>query len=730
MRFVVVSNRLPFTVNVEDGKTTYSQSSGGIASSLGAYLGSLRKNKYLWVGWPGTDICKADCSKVKEQVLKQKNAWPVFLDSEVRENFYEGFCNKIIWPLFHYFTSYGIFNPQYWEDYKKVNEKYAQEVLKIIKRDDLVWVQDYQLMLVPKLLRQARPDLKIGFFLHIPFPSSEIFNILPKLWRKEILEGILGSDVVGFHTQDYTHHFLRSVLRILGFEHSFGNLLAYNRKIFVKTFPLGIDFNRFHEAVKDKEVIKEKGALEKSVRSYKVILSIDRLDYSKGIINRLRGYEKFLQSNPDLRKKVVLVVILVPSRVGVGQYQLMKKEIEEQIGAINGLYGSVSWTPILYHFGTLNFTQLIAHYNLADIALVTPLRDGMNLIAKEYIASKGKKDKGVLILSEKAGASKELAEAIIINPNSEEEIAEAIKEALKIPKKMQLKKIALMQKHLSEHDVFAWAKDFFTSLEKVKEEQEKLKMKQITIEVKKDMSQTYKSASTRLIFLDYDGTLSPYRSDFSKAQPTREVTRLLKVLAEDKKNEIVLISGRDRLTLEEWFGELPVVLVAEHGLLIKEKWAEWKLQSFPSSGWKKDAIGLLKFYSQQLPGSVVEEKDYSVAWHYRKADPIQAAVKSKELLDDLVNFTANKDLQVLHGNKVIEIKPVNTNKGLAGAHWIRRGNFDFILAIGDDKTDEDLFNVLPATAYSINVGSGQSGAVYSVKTPGEVIRLLTSLISR
>ncbi len=729
MRLIVVSNRLPFTVQAEKGKITYSPSSGGIVSSLGAYLGTLNNKEFIWVGWPGSEIPKSEYKKIREELLKQKNAFPIFLDSRSRENFYEGFCNKIIWPLFHYFPSYGIFNAVYWEEYKKINAKFAREILKIAKKGDYVWIHDYQLMLLPKILRHARPDLKIGFFLHIPFPSLEIFNVLPSLWRKEILEGILGSDVVGFHTQEYTHYFLRAVLRILGFEHSFGSLLACNRKILVKTFPLGIDFNKFNQGAKEKETLKEITALKKSIKNYKVILSVDRLDYTKGITNRLKGYEKFLQENPDTNKKVVMILVLVPSRTDVGQYQLMKKEIEEQIASINGLYGSVSWTPILYRFGFLDFRQLVAHYNLADAALVTPLRDGMNLIAKEYIASKRKKDTGVLILSEMAGSSKELGEAIIINPNSEEEIAQAIKKALETPKKTQLKKIKIMQNYLSQHNVFSWAKDFMNSILDVKKEQKKFETSYLTDKVKDKITGSYKRATSRLIFLDYDGTLVPFHSDFSRVKPSGEVIGLLKKLAEDKNNEIVLISGRDKLILERWFGDLPVNLVGEHGLLLKEKWANWELQSFASGAWKKGAVDLLNFYSEQLPGSVVEEKDYSVAWHYRKANQEQAAIKSKELLDDLVNFTANCDLQVLHGNKVIEIKPVNTNKGLAGARWIRRGSFDFILAIGDDKTDEDLFNALSKGAYSINVGSGQSNAKYNIDDPEEVLKLLKMFVS-
>lgn len=352
----------------------------------------------------------------------------------------------------------------------------------------------------------------------------------------------------------------------------------------------------------------------------------------------------------------------------------------------------------------------------------------MNLIAKEYIASKNETDGGVLILSEMAGAAKELGEAIIINPNSVEEISEAIEKALEIPKITQIKKIAIMQDYLKRSDVFYWAKKFLAAIQAVKDDQEKLKIKSFTSDIKKKLLNSFKTSQRRLLFLDYDGTLIPFQKDPSHAKPTDEIKDLLKSIGSDKKNEVVLVSGRDKLTLERWFGELPINLVGEHGLQLKEKDSAWKLQSVASNYWKKDAIELLTFYSQQLPGSTIEEKDYSVAWHYRKSNPLQALIKAKELLDDLVSFTANnKDLQILHGNKVIEIKPMNINKGSAGARWIEKG-FDFVMAIGDDKTDEDLFNILSKSAFSIKVGMGQSNANYNIANTNEVLELLRSLV--
>lgn len=362
--------------------------------------------------------------------MTEFNCYPVFISKKDIEKFYYGFCNKTIWPLFHYFTSFAVYDEDYWLNYKKVNELFCSTILEIIKPDDVVWIQDYHLMLLPKLLREKIQN-PVGFFLHIPFPTFEIFRLLPTKWRTEILTALLAADLLGFHTHDYTQDFLRCVLRILGYEHSMGEIAFNGHIVKVDTFPMGIDFTIFYTAQNREDVKKEKEELLKSLGGYKVILSVDRLDYTKGILNRLYAYENFLEKNPQWHKKVVLVLVVVPSRIGVEHYKQMKKQVDEVVGEINGRFGDINWTPILYQFKFLPFHQLVPLYSVSDLCLVTPLRDGMNLVAKEYIASRTDKT-GVLILSEMAGASKELREAIIINPNNIEEIADALKLALEI----------------------------------------------------------------------------------------------------------------------------------------------------------------------------------------------------------------------------------------------------------------------------------------------------------
>ncbi len=654
------------------------------------------------------------------------NYYPVFVTKKDMENFYNGFCNKTIWPLFHYFPSYTIYNEDYWASYKRVNEAFCDAVLEIIKPDDVVWIHDYHLMLLPGLLREKITN-PIGYFHHIPFPTYEIFRLLPSNWRNEILNGILGADLIGFHTFDYTQYFLRCILCTLGYEHNMGEINLNGHIIKVDTFPMGIDYQKFNSYANSTDVQEIKDELNKTLYNFKVVLSIDRLDYTKGIINRLRGYEDFLETNPEWHGKVVLIMVVVPSRIGVEHYQQMKNQIEQLIGRINGKFGNIKWTPILYQYKFLHFNELAALYSISDVALITPLRDGMNLIAKEYLASRTDKT-GVLILSEMAGASRELGEAIIINPNYIKEIAEALKKALEMPEEEQVKHNEAMQKRLSRYNIVKWADEFIKELLSLQEEQKRFDNRLLNSAKKEQLIKDFKNAKKRLILLDYDGTLVPFTGKPHLSKPDGKILKILKHLSEDIKNEVVIISGRDKNTLNNWLGMLDIGLVAEHGAWIKEKNEDWKLSKPIANDWKSKILPILEMYEDRLPGSFVEEKEFSVVWHYRLADSEQSSIRVKELIDYLVNFTANLDIQILQGNKVVEIRNSGVNKGIAGMHWISKDNFGFILAIGDDWTDEDLFKILPDSAYSIRVGITYSYARFIVHNYMEILKLLEQLI--
>ena len=734
-RLIIVSNRLPFTIRQEGNELKFEESAGGLASGLNSYVETLRGSKsqfsdYIWVGWPGSTVGDNLRETVRTRIYQEFHSYPVFLSEQDVENFYQGFCNKTIWPLFHYFTGYVKHDNEYWQQYKKVNQAFCDSLAELVQPDDVIWIHDYHLMLLPGLVRERLPDVPVGFFLHIPFPTFEIYRLLPRKCRAEILEGLLGADLIGFHTYDYMQDFLRCVLRILGYEHNMGQIVLHDRIVKAGTFPMGIDYKKFHlAATGSPEVQREKDELLKSLRESRVILSVDRLDYTKGIIHRLEGFETLLDTAPEWRGAVTLLVVVVPSRIGVQDYEHMKRQIEELVGKINGKFGSVHWTPIIYQFRALSFFPLVAMYSISHVALVTPLRDGMNLIAKEYIASRPDQT-GVLVLSEMAGAAKELGEAVILNPNNREEISESLREALEMPREEQIRRNPIMQHRLRRYTVVRWASDFTTELLSIQNSQTKLLSKLITPKVREQIVQAYRAGTRRLLLLDYDGTLTPFAKRPGLAKPGAELLKLLARIADDAQNEIVLISGRSRADLQNWFAALPIALVAEHGVWIKEKNGDWRMLKPLHNDWKLKLLPILENYADRVPGSLVEEKEYSLVWHYRSADPELGTLAARELMDDLLTFTANIDVQALLGHKIVEVRSAGVNKGIAAMHWLSQHSFEFILSLGDDWTDEDLFMALPQYAFTIKVGIGRTHAQFHLRDPKEVLQLIGLLANQ
>ena len=723
-RLLIVSNRMPINVTKREGGLRFQPSVGGVATGLSSFYKSYQS---LWIGWPGITLEKIRMEEIEEigEKLIKENCYPVFLSQHDAENYYYGFCNKTIWPLFHHFPLYTSYSKSFWEAYKRVNRTFCDAVVKIAEPEDVIWVHDYQLMLLPGLIREILPDAHIGFFLHIPFPSFEVFRLLP--WRKEIIEGFSGADLIGFHTYDYVLHFLDSVHRLLGYEHTFGQINAGNRVVKVDVFPMGIDYKRFATAVHDQEVEKGIKRIRKKLGDRKIILSIDRLDYTKGIAQRLEAFDVFLEKNPQYKEKVTLILVAVPSRTGVEHYTQLKNRVDELVGRINGKHGTIGWVPIWYLYRFQPFHSLVALYNVADAALVTPMRDGMNLIAKEFVATKAD-GKGVLILSEMAGASKELGEAIIVNPNNQEEIAQALKVALIMPEEEQIERNRIMQKRLQRYNVVRWGTDFIDALSSIKKIQVELSVRKLTSETQKKLTRSYSESDNNIILLDYDGTLVPFAEKPQKAKPDEELLSLLNALGKDTKNEVVIISGRDRDTLDKWFGNQKISLIAEHGVWIKDRGKPWETIEPLRDDWKEQMRPVLEWYEDRTPGSFIEEKDFSLVWHYRKVDPKLASIRAGELKDALLQLTANLNLGVLEGSKIIEIKSVGINKGRAVLHWLSKTAWDFILAIGDDWTDEDLFAVLPESAYSIKVGMSPSKAKFNLDSVTDVRLLLKQLV--
>ncbi|HLD29163.1 MAG TPA: bifunctional alpha,alpha-trehalose-phosphate synthase (UDP-forming)/trehalose-phosphatase, partial [bacterium] len=458
------------------------------------------------------------------------------------------------------------------------------------------------------------------------------------------------------------------------------------------------------------KVKKEAKHLRKSIREKKVVLSIDRLDYTKGFIKRLEAVDYLFEKYPEYRGKISFIMVSVPSRIKIPQYREMKIQLDETIGRINGKYSSVEWTPIYYMYRSLPFKTLLALYSLADVALVTPLRDGMNLVSKEYVASRTGAD-GVLVLSEMAGVSEELGEALIVNPNNKEEIAEALHTALTMSSEEQNERMRAMQNRLKRNDIFKWFNDFIEKLKQAHLLQEKMATRLITEKIEEEIFQTYTRARRRLFLLDYDGTLVPFRERPRDAKPDKELLRILKELAAHPENTVVILSGRDRKILERWFGDMDVALVAEHGAWIRMRKEDWKTIIPLENAWKEKIRPIFERYVDRTPGAFIEEKEYSLAWHYRNSDPEFASLRAKELRGTCRELVANLHLAIMEGNKVLEIKNIEINKGKAALLFLSQTSADFVFAVGDDTTDEDIFDVVGSN-YSIKIGPDPSRANY------------------
>jgi trehalose 6-phosphate synthase/phosphatase len=730
-RIIVVSNRLPFSIEQDGDQLDFRQSTGGVATGLKSLLDSIPgvlpfEPDYLWVGWPGAAISDDQREQVQTRALAEFRSHPVFLSATDFENFYQGFCNKTIWPLFHYFSSMVEYHESYWRQYQKVNECFCQALLKIVRRDDLVWIHDYHLMLLPELIRKEFPKIRIGFFLHIPFPQYELFRLLPATWRREILDGLLGADLIGFHTHDYAKYFLGGVQRILGYKQKIADVILERRTVRVATYPMGIDFQKFNDAARSAEVLKEISSNKAAFGNGKIILSIDRQDYSKGIIHRLQGFETLLDQQPKWRGKVTLLMLVVPSRIGIQDYEGTKTQLEELVGRINGKFAAINWSPIIYQYRSVSFETLVSLYAMSDVALVTPLRDGMNLVAKEYIACRTDQT-GVLILSEMAGSSKELPEAIIVNPHHREAVAEALETALTMPRHEQIERNRTMQNRLRRHTVGRWATAFLAEMAGLDTRIETAHAKPLDLAARTALTQHYDRSQSRLLLLDYDGTLVPFARYPLLAKPTTQLLNCLHRLGANPRNELVLLSGRDRAALENWFGALPIGLVAEHGAWVREYQQPWRIIKPLRADWKTTLLPILQSYTDRVPGSWIEEKEFSVVWHYRVADGQRAAPAARELTDDLIALTANIDVQVLPGNKTVEVRNAGVHKGLTSQIWLAQNHYDFIIAIGDDLTDEDTFSALPARAYSIRVGNRPTRARFQLPGPDDVRQLLETL---
>lgn len=707
---------------------TYTPSVGGLATGLSSV--STGDRPPLWVGWSGIaedELSSSEAESIRTALRRDHSAVAVPITSEELDLFYSGFCNDTIWPLFHYFPTYTEYRTETWDEYRKINHRFFDVLAEVMEPDAVVWVHDYQLMLLPELIKERFPESQVGFFLHIPFPSYEVFRLLPS--RELILEGLLGADLIGFHTYDYARHFLSSVRRLMGFDNSMGIIRTDKRAVKVDVFPMGIDWDRFVSAGDLPRVKEVRAMLDQQYAGQKLVLSVDRLDYSKGIPTRIRAFGRLLERHPEFAGQVTLLIIVSPSRESVPRYMDLKREVDELVSDINGRYSTLDWTPIHYQYQTASFEELSAIYRRADVLLVTPLRDGMNLIAKEYLVARTD-EQGVLVLSETAGAARELSEALLVNPSDLDGIADTIRDALEQPREEQLRNMRAIRDRLKRFTVQYWAQDFLATLNGVQEIQALHRARALDKTAEAAILERWQQAETILLLLDYDGTLVRFRSRPEKARPDEELQELLRELNRLGGVQVVISSGRDRANLQEWFPDDTLAIGAGHGAWIREEGKGWHAVPLQNMDWKDTIRPIIQSTVDRTPGSALEEKDFSLAWHYRNSEPELAGVRLAELRDALITLTGNLELSVLDGNRVLEIKPTSVHKGRVAYHFLEQQDWDLAIAIGDDATDEYMFNALPADkGITIKVGAGTTDAQYSITGIGNVHKLLKKLVT-
>ncbi len=728
---VVASNRLPISLRIEGDQWTSARSSGGLAAAL---EGLAKEDPFTWVGWPGCQV-PDELQPDVVAAMGQDRLVPVFLDEDEEQHYYHGISNQVLWPLFHYFADKVDFRETSWDHYAKVNRRFADRILEIAPPGARVWVHDFHLMLVPGILRQQRPDLEIGFFLHIPFPSSEIYRLLPA--REELLEGLLGADYIGFHTHDYARHFRASCLRVLGLESEYDAVFYDGRRIGIGGHPIGIDVKGFLESMASAEAMRLLGELRERYRGRRIVLGVERLDYTKGVGLKLQAFERLLQRRPDLAQQVVLVQVLVPSRLDNPDYARLKREIDEYVGRINGRFGRPGSTPIEYLHRNLPREQLVALYRLADVALVTPIRDGMNLVAQEFVLCQSDHEslpdafRGMLVLSEFAGAAQVLPHALLVNPWDIDSTVDVLEEALDMAPTEKAERMGQMSLQVRALECGHWARQFLARLTRAADRQRATRVQSQVLD--RDTAALVREqcfeADRRVLFLDYDGTLRELMRTPEEAAPTPEIRELLAGLAEMPNTSVHIVSGRHRDNLDLWFGDLGVHLSAEHGFAWRDPGQSWREQGSVDLSWLPVVQEILLDVSEEVPGTRLERKPCALAWHYRMADPDYGTWRARELHSQLEQDLAHLPVDILHGHRVIEIRAAGIHKGgYLRQVLVHEPEGAFVMCIGDDRTDRDMYDALPENAVSIHVGRPNDETRYTIESPQRVRAFLASLV--
>ncbi|KAK7405364.1 hypothetical protein VNO78_06615 [Psophocarpus tetragonolobus] len=729
-RLLVVANRLPVSA-VRKGEDAWSLeiSAGGLVSAL---LG-VKEFEARWIGWAGVNVPDEIGQKALTKALAEKRCIPVFLDEEIVHQYYNGYCNNILWPLFHYLglpqedrlATTRSFQSQF-EAYEKANQMFADVVNKHYEEGDVVWCHDYHLMFLPKCLKKHNKKMKVGWFLHTPFPSSEIHRTLPS--RSELLHSVLAADLVGFHTYDYARHFVSACTRILGLEGTPYGVEYQGKLTRVAAFPIGIDSERFIRALDLPPVQEHIKELQERFKGRKVMLGVDRLDMIKGIPQKILAFEKFLEENANWRDKVVLLQIAVPTRTDVPEYQKLTSQVHEIVGRINGRFGTLTAVPIHHLDRSLDFHALCALYAVTDVALVTSLRDGMNLVSYEFVACQEKK-KGVLILSEFAGAAQSLgAGAILVNPWNITEVAAAIARALNMSPAEREKRHKHNFFHVKSHTAQEWAATFVSELNDTVIEAQ-LRTRQVPPRLPtKTAIERYQQSTNRLLILGFSGTLTEpveKTGDQIKEMELKVHPKLrqpLTALCRDPNTTVVVLSGSGRQVLDDNFKEYNMWLAAENGMFLQPSKGEW-MTTMPehlNMEWVDSVKHVFEYFTERTPRShfVFEERETSLVWNYKYSDIEFGKLQARDMLQHLwTGPISNASVEVVQGSRSVEVRAVGVTKGAAIDRILGEivhskamtSPIDYVLCIGHFLgKDEDLYSFFEPDLPSIGVGFPRS----------------------
>lgn len=722
---IVVSNRLPFVLkrNEENEKLERIASAGGLVTAVAPVV---VQTKGIWVGWPGhlddinEPIPEADPNdKTPTAGLLSEKVVCVHVDRELFDSYYNGCCNGTLWPLCHSMPDRAQFSADNWKAYTRVNEMFADHTmhaLQLLQKDKpanvipLIWIHDYHLMLMATWVRQAADDaglrFKLGFFLHIPFPPWDIFRLFP--WGDEILQGMLGNDMIGFHIEDYCINFIDCCQRRLGCRVDRRNFLVEHggRTVRIRPLPIGVPFDRF--------VNLATVAPKVMYTNQKIVLGVDRLDYTKGLVHRLKAFERLLEKHPEHKENVTLLQISVPSRTDVKEYQDLKEEMDQLVGRINGRFSTYNWTPIRYIYGCVSQDELAGFYRDAAVALVTPLRDGMNLVAKEFVACQINQPPGVLIVSPFAGAGETMHEALICNPYEIDEAAEVIHRALTMPEDERTLRMNYLRRREKANDVNFWLRSFMKQMGPQYDDEDaeikSITMNPVTVDDFEDYLAEYIGHTNKVaLLLDYDGTLAPIAPHPDLAILPVETKNVLQRLSNMSDVFVAIISGRSVDNVKEMVGIEGITYAGNHGLEILHSDGSKFVHPVPIEQVDK-VRDLLRSLQDKVcrDGAWVENKGAVLTFHYRESPRNTHATLERQARSLIESF----GFKVGISHFALEARPpVQWNKGRASLYILRTAfGYDWserirIIYAGDDVTDEDAMQALKGMAATFRVAS-------------------------